>query len=141
MNYLSQLSENQRGDLKSNRLCCLGWFIYALTNISNGKIYIGRTRNPYQREKQHFISLRANKHHNKEMQADFSKGDLFEFEVISPPSYDWELESKMMKLYETYNPLFGYNTHDPTNPARKRSQHKREFWCSFSPQKGKHEKS
>ena len=42
--------------------------IYKITNLSNGKIYIGQSQNIYTRRQQHFVALRNGSHENKEMQ-------------------------------------------------------------------------
>lgn len=51
--------------------------VYALMNTSNRKIYIGKTDNFSQRIKQHWYSLKTQKHPIKEMQEDFNNGDRF----------------------------------------------------------------
>ena len=44
--------------------------IYKITNLKNGKVYIGQSQNIYFRRKQHFTALRAHRHENTQMQTD-----------------------------------------------------------------------
>lgn len=45
--------------------------IYKITNLKNGKVYVGQSKNIYSRRKQHFTELFHGKHPNKAMQKDF----------------------------------------------------------------------
>jgi group I intron endonuclease len=58
--------------------------VYKLTNIQNGRIYIGSTSRFKDRARAHSNDLIANRHLNKFMQNDFNKcgTDAFLFEVI-----------------------------------------------------------
>ena len=58
--------------------------IYKITNINNGKLYIGSTVNFASRKRIHFHRLKTNKHHSIKLQNSFVKNgiDSFEFEVI-----------------------------------------------------------
>jgi hypothetical protein len=47
--------------------------IYKITNLKNGKVYIGQSENIFMRRKQHFGALRKGSHTNKQMQEDYSK--------------------------------------------------------------------
>ena len=44
--------------------------IYKITNLNNGKVYIGQSQNIYFRRKQHFTALRTRRHENTQMQKD-----------------------------------------------------------------------
>ena len=44
--------------------------IYKITNLTNGRVYIGQSKNVYLRRKQHFVALRNGNHENKLMQQD-----------------------------------------------------------------------
>ena len=46
--------------------------IYKITNLKNGKVYIGQSENIFVRRKQHFSALNYGYHDNKDMQADFT---------------------------------------------------------------------
>lgn len=45
--------------------------IYKITNLKNGKIYIGQSQNIYKRREQHFVALRHRSHENHLMQSDY----------------------------------------------------------------------
>lgn len=46
--------------------------IYKITNLKNGKIYVGQSQNIYRRREQHFVALRHGSHENHEMQKDYA---------------------------------------------------------------------
>lgn len=58
--------------------------IYKITNLINNKIYIGSTKNLYQRRIDHFYSLKINKHHNSHLQNSYNKygTENFVFEIL-----------------------------------------------------------
>lgn len=58
--------------------------VYKITNIKNGKIYIGSAKRFRERASGHTSSLRKNKHQNKHLQASWNKHgkDAFLFEVL-----------------------------------------------------------
>lgn len=58
--------------------------VYKITNLKNGKIYIGSAKCFQVRASQHQTQLRNNKHQNKHLQASWNKWgeDAFLFEVI-----------------------------------------------------------
>lgn len=58
--------------------------IYKITNLKNGKLYIGQSENIFIRRKQHFSALNYGHHTNKEMQADYTKqkGRGFRWDVL-----------------------------------------------------------
>lgn len=58
--------------------------VYKITNILNGRIYIGSAKEFKERWKQHRYALKNNKHSNKFLQADYNKcgEDAFKFEVL-----------------------------------------------------------
>ena len=89
--------------------------IYAIKNKTTGKIYIGRTRpEPEKRFTEHITALRCKRHSSKEMQVDFEKYGLkdFEFYVLeSNLKYDdREKEQYYMDLYNTQDKKYGYNS-------------------------------
>ena len=57
--------------------------IYKITNLLNGKVYIGQSKNIYLRKQQHFVALRRGYHENKLMQADWNRNSRgFRFDVV-----------------------------------------------------------
>lgn len=58
--------------------------VYTITNISNGKLYVGSTIHTERRRLEHFSALANNKHINKHLQNAYNKygKESFEFEVI-----------------------------------------------------------
>lgn len=56
--------------------------IYSITNIDNGKRYIGRTIDLHKREITHFWMLKNNRHPNCHLQRAFNEGQQFRFEVV-----------------------------------------------------------
>ena len=45
--------------------------IYKITNLKNGKVYIGQSQNVFIRRKQHFSALNYGHHENSDMQQDY----------------------------------------------------------------------
>ena len=58
--------------------------IYKITNLKNGKVYIGQSENIFVRRGQHFAALRSGHHSNNDMQKDYNaqKGKGFRWDVI-----------------------------------------------------------
>lgn len=58
--------------------------IYKITNKQNGKLYIGRSKDIFNRWKSHLTSLRKKKHGNQHLQEDFNAFgiDNFSFEIV-----------------------------------------------------------
>lgn len=57
--------------------------IYRIINTENKRFYIGSSNNIDRRIKTHFQELKAGKHINKQMQADYTKGDHFIYEIVA----------------------------------------------------------
>jgi len=85
--------------------------IYQIKNTKNGMIYIGSTNNFEKRKKQHFSELRAKRHINTKLQADFNtyNESSFEWKIIE---YTWKSKrlereqfwiNKYKKLGKCYN--------------------------------------
>lgn len=89
--------------------------IYIITNLSNGKVYIGQTKDTFQRRFWHHNwCLTSGKHHNTYLQRAWTKyGESeFEFSVIFVASDDDDLnqlERKYISEYNSCNRNFGYN--------------------------------
>ena len=73
--------------------------IYRITNIKNGKYYIGSSKNIEQRWMQHKYLLNNEKHHSYKLQRDWKefKEDSFKFEIL-----DVLEDEKQLKEYEQY---------------------------------------
>lgn len=85
--------------------------IYKITNLKNGKVYVGQSQNVYLRRIQHFVELAHNKHPNKLMQKDYKLySKYFRFDVIEFCSIV-ELNEKESYWIEKLNTLEpnGYN--------------------------------
>jgi group I intron endonuclease len=93
-------------------------FIYKITNVINGKVYVGQTneRRVQRRWKRHISALKNDAHHNQHLQSSWNKygEQSFKFEVIEP--FDSELnfdidnlERYWIKHFDSMNPDKGYN--------------------------------
>ena len=96
--------------------------VYRIKNIETGRCYIGSSCRINSRRQNHFQNLRANKHGNKNLQADFnaSNPDSFVFEILELCSKEEliELEQKYINETMCYLPIFGYNIKSiSTRPA------------------------
>ena len=57
--------------------------IYKIINLFNNKVYIGQSKNIWNRRKQHWTALYHNHHENAQMQKDWNKySKYFRFEVV-----------------------------------------------------------
>lgn len=85
--------------------------IYKITNLKNGKVYIGQSENIFIRRKQHFSALDYGHHDNKQMQSDYSKqrGRGFHWEVVEYCSID-KLNEREKYWIDFYHAVeSGYN--------------------------------
>ena len=97
--------------------------IYAIRCKTNGRMYIGRTRQLLEeRVKAHLTLLRAGKHTNKLMQEDYKKygEDNFQcYELETGLTFeDRNKECFYMDKYKTCNSKYGYNTRDNHSRAK-----------------------
>lgn len=78
------------------------WFLYKVTNILDGKLYIGVTKNFQSRKRQHTYSFKQKKGLLSRAINKYGK-ENFVFEVIceGSESYIYELETKAIILYNT----------------------------------------
>ena len=85
--------------------------IYKITNQINGKIYIGQSKNVFERKKQHFVALYHGYHENKLMQEDWDENNRgFRFDIVEfcPLALLNEKEQYWIKKLNTMEPN-GYN--------------------------------
>lgn len=85
--------------------------IYKITNLKNGKVYIGQSENIFMRRKQHFMALKKNHHPNKQMQKDYIAqcGRGFRWDVVEYCSLK-ELNEREKYWINQYNSIeSGYN--------------------------------
>lgn len=86
--------------------------IYKITNLLNGKVYIGQSENVWTRRKQHFVALRHKCHPNTSMQKDWNRNNRgFRFDVIEYCGLkDLNRREKYwIDHYDSTNPKKGYN--------------------------------
>ena len=93
--------------------------IYAIKCGSNGKVYIGQSKNMNQRISLHKCNLKHLRHPNKQLQEDYNKygGDSFSFIVLKQLEQDNfcqsqldDLEVYFIKAYNSTDSSCGYNT-------------------------------
>lgn len=88
--------------------------IYKIENKTNGKIYIGSSKNIENRWKQHKTLLKVGKHHSRHLQYAWDKygEDSFSFcilEEVLQPEELFNREQYWMDKLQSYNPENGYN--------------------------------
>lgn len=88
--------------------------IYSITNLINGKTYIGQSNNIYQRLINHRDQLLLNRHDNSHLQRSFNKHTLenFKFDVIE--YCDKEILTEKEKFYIS-NQIECYNIREATD--------------------------
>lgn len=86
------------------------YYLYKITNLINGKLYIGVTAHPDKRERQHLHEKPKKGRVSLIKSAAVKYGaENFKFEIICIGSQDYiyDLERKAVELYDTIN--YGYN--------------------------------
>lgn len=96
--------------------------IYTITNIVNGKLYLGCTIDFSKRKHDHLKKLRTNSHKNKHLQDSFNKyGEQnFRFEILVECTKEMlaSEEHYWSNLLKIHDRKFGYNQR-PTHPYNK----------------------
>lgn len=103
--------------------------IYTITNIIDGKIYVGYSTNISKRLQTHKGRLRRNVHSNLHLQSSVNKYKLhnFKFETLEECEQKFlcSLENYWCNLLNSHNRKFGYNI-DSTNPNNIKSKRNEE---------------
>lgn len=89
-------------------------YVYSITNIENGKKYIGSTVNYEKRHRAHLNGLRGSYHDNRLLQQDFDiyGEDSFVFEIICKTDSEEErfrIEANLIQQFRTFEFDNGYN--------------------------------
>lgn len=95
------------------------YYVYKITNIKNGRSYVGLTNNIARRRARHFTDLKRNSHDNKFLQKEYNTYgfESFTFEEIYAAEVSNEQisikEQEFIKKYDTYRN--GYNQNEGGN--------------------------
>ena len=96
--------------------------VYIIQNLVNNKVYVGASKNLYDRLCMHKVRLRANKHHNAHLQAAYNlQGeDSFVFDVLEEcdEEFIYSQENYWCIMLNSHNRELGYNC-DSTGPNGK----------------------
>lgn len=96
--------------------------VYIIQNTVNNKVYIGASKDIYNRLCMHKVNLRGNRHHNDHLQSAFNKygEESFVFDTLEEcnEQYIYSQENYWCNILDSHNRLFGYNV-DPTAPDGK----------------------
>ena len=100
-----------------NKISC----VYTITNLVNGKIYVGYTNDFNRRKVSHNRSLINNNHDNKYIQNEFNKkGNIFKIEILEECEKEFlcSQEHYWATILNVHNRKFGYNLKS-THPDNK----------------------
>lgn len=89
--------------------------IYKITNTSNGKVYIGQSKNLINRKQNHFYWLGKNEHHNQPLQKAYNKygKESFIFEILEEGEDLDNRELFWINEHGGVNSRLNYNLKDP----------------------------
>jgi group I intron endonuclease len=96
--------------------------VYIIHNNVNNKVYIGASRNVYNRLCDHKVMLRKGIHHNEHLQASYDKykEENFTFDILEECHEDFifSQENYWCNMLNSHSPKYGYNN-QPTSPNGK----------------------
>lgn len=96
--------------------------VYIIENKINNKVYIGASKDTYNRLCDHKVMLRGNNHHNIHLQSAFNKygEENFIFDTLEDcdEQFIYSQENYWCKMLNTHDRNHGYNI-DPTAPNGK----------------------
>lgn len=96
--------------------------VYIIQNMLNNKVYVGASKDTYNRICDHKVALRGNKHINIHLQAAFNfyEEHIFDFYTLEECSEDliYSQENYWCNMLDSHNRKHGYNI-DPTSPNGK----------------------
>ena len=98
--------------------------VYLIRNKTNGKVYIGSSKDIQKRITQHFRQLKQNNHHSIELQLDFNKYGIenFQIEVLLECSIS-DARKYEEEYIEKFNlKQFGYNQGYSVETLRKKDK-------------------
>lgn len=98
--------------IETCRLCNGVSGVYLIRNVSNGKIYVGRSESVGHRVAGHFYILRNQTHYNRTLQEDFNLygESCFEFEIIAEAE-EFALKSLEESFLKSSDKSKLYNRH------------------------------
>lgn len=102
------------------------FYIYAIKNLINNKIYIGSTKSFQSRKYFHFYQLKHGTHHSSHLQKAYDKygKEQFAFELIEENIIDNRKDRELyyINLYNSFDRKCGYNIYEPNDNKFKCSQ-------------------
>jgi group I intron endonuclease len=117
------------------------YYVYAITNTLNSKIYIGQTKSPKNRKGRHWFEGKKPNSKNHLYRAMYQHGlDNFRFEIIEECSISEvdDRERYWISYYDSCHPEKGYNKESGGNLGKNKiltEEDKRRIYCKERSQK------